>query len=108
MTALECIACGRELEDAVEPVPGVNQPHKGTAFASHGHYGSTAFDPMDGHSLEINICDPCLLVSAKKNRVLIHPPGCTWGEEWDGAAQGTVTTPADEESEPMPPPAVSD
>lgn len=32
----------------------------GTAFRIYGHYGSTVFDPMDGSSLEIVICDECL------------------------------------------------
>lgn len=56
--ALPCIACGRELQNVTGD--SENQPYNGTAFESHGHYGSTIFDPMDGHFLEINICDACL------------------------------------------------
>lgn len=56
--ALPCIACGRQLENV--EADAENQPYNGTAFVSHGHYGSTIFDPMDGHFLEINICDACL------------------------------------------------
>lgn len=65
--ALPCIACGRELRN-VSDDSDTNQPHCGTAFTSHGHYGSTAFDPMDGHYLEINVCDLCL--SQHQERVM--------------------------------------
>lgn len=33
---------------------------KGVSFISHGHYGSSVFDPMDGSSLEISLCDDCV------------------------------------------------
>src|SRR5688500_10712974 len=93
MNALECIACGHRLGDSCPGFVG-NQPLGGTAFFSYGHYGSTAFDPMDGQFLELNVCDPCLRDSATKGRVLIHPPRSPGtdtigaGEVWDGAAQG--------------------
>jgi len=57
--ALPCIACGRELRN-VSDDSDTNQPYCGTAFVSHGHYGSTIFDPMNGHYLELNVCDLCL------------------------------------------------
>lgn len=62
---LRCIACGAELKSALsEDVQGMygvdNQPYAGTAFESHGHYGSMFFDPMDGSKIEINVCDDCL------------------------------------------------
>jgi len=60
MNALDCIACGRKLSQ-VSTDAGENQPYCGTAFRTHGHYGSTAFDPMDGHYLVINVCDLCLV-----------------------------------------------
>lgn len=62
--ALPCIACGRSLCN-VEP-DLTNQPYCGTSFESHGHYGSTAYDPMDGHYLEINVCDLCLVLNADR------------------------------------------
>ena len=62
---LPCIACGRELKN-VDRDADENQPYAGTAFVSHGHYGSTAYDPMDGHYLEINICDLCLVTHADR------------------------------------------
>lgn len=74
---LPCARCGRELESAVpEEVdqPHGNQPHGGTAFSTHGHYGSTVFDPMDGSSLELNICDKCLIVLGRWGHVLHHTP----------------------------------
>lgn len=59
---LDCIVCGKVLESAMpDDVPyGGNQPSGGTAFQTHGHYGSTVFDPMNGFYLEITVCDACL------------------------------------------------
>lgn len=72
---LPCIVCGRTLENATRMPDGTglnyNQPSEGLAFRSHGAYGSTAFDPMDGHYLEINICDTCLLIAMGKQIVAI-------------------------------------
>lgn len=65
--ALPCIACGRELRN-IDDTAG-NQPYTGTAFESHGHYGSVIFDPMDGHYIEINVCDACLALH--RDRVII-------------------------------------
>lgn len=65
--ALPCIACGRELRN-IDDTAG-NQPYNGTAFQTHGHYGSTIFDPLDGHFLEINVCDACLALH--RERVII-------------------------------------
>lgn len=62
--ALPCIACGRKLVNVDEDA--TNQPYNGTAFVTHGHYGSTAFDPLDGHYLEINICDLCLVLLSER------------------------------------------
>jgi hypothetical protein len=63
--ALPCIACGRELKNVDVDVEG-NQPYAATAFTTRGHYGSTAYDPMDGHYLEINVCDLCLVLHADR------------------------------------------
>lgn len=59
--SLPCIVCGKQLENS-EPVGSTerNQPLDGTAFSTHGHYGSTFFDPQDGQMLEITVCDECL------------------------------------------------
>lgn len=66
--ALPCIACGKELKNVDKT--STNQPYKGLAFTSHGHYGGTLFDPMDGQFLEVNICDQCLAFHAGKGNVL--------------------------------------
>lgn len=56
--ALNCARCDRELINVDETA--TNQPDGGTAFETHGHYGSTAFDPMDGSIIEVSFCDECL------------------------------------------------
>ena len=66
-----CIVCGKELHNVMDESD--NQPSSGTAFQSHGHYGSTAWDPMDGQYIEINVCDPCLI--EHKARVLVGRDG---------------------------------
>lgn len=56
--ALPCIICDKPLRNIA--TNGENQPSGGTEFTTHGHYGSTVFDPMDGSILVLNICDDCL------------------------------------------------
>ena len=64
---LPCIRCDRALEPAA---PGAeNQPNGGTEFVSYGHYGS-AYDPMDGTAVVINLCDDCLRLRASDNAIL--------------------------------------
>lgn len=72
MHALSCIACGKPLVNVTED--SINQPYVGTSFSSHGHYGSTVWDPMDGELLEINVCDTCLLRAGEADRVLRYRP----------------------------------
>jgi hypothetical protein len=62
--AVPCIICGVPLLNVLEDCD--NQPEDGTAFQTHGHYGSTAFDPQDGQYLEINVCDKCLMERADR------------------------------------------
>jgi hypothetical protein len=76
--ALPCIVCGKELTNVF--AESNNQPEDGIAFTTHGHYGSTVFDPQDNSYLEINICDDCLLIAATQKRVyrgvkVIFPQG---------------------------------
>jgi hypothetical protein len=68
MDCLPCIVCGKALRNTFEDAE--NQPDGGTAFQTHGHYGSTVFDPMDGEYIEINVCDACLRSAASQQRVL--------------------------------------
>jgi hypothetical protein len=53
---MSCVICKKFVETMNEfhPVGGLH-------FRGHGHYGTTVFDPMDGTSLDICICDECLL-----------------------------------------------
>lgn len=60
---LKCFKCDRSLTNAF--MDGI-QPIEGTAFLTHGHYGSTYFDPMDGSKIEIVICDKCLIENEDK------------------------------------------
>jgi hypothetical protein len=65
---MKCIVCRKDLAN----VPGEeNQPAGGVEFTSRGHYGSTAFDPMDGTFLAVNICDDCLTKAAAE-KVVLH------------------------------------
>lgn len=73
-----CIVCGNEVKNVGGLPKGVdiNQPHGATTFETattgfitHGHYGSTVFDPMNPSVwLEINVCDDCL--TERQDRVL--------------------------------------
>jgi len=68
--ALPCIVCGVVLPN-VSPEWSDNQPSEGTAFITHGHYGSTVFDPMNGNLIEITVCDECLKKASEQQRVLL-------------------------------------
>lgn len=69
---LPCITCGKDLESVFLPEDDAeNQPYGGTCFTTHGHYGSTIFDPMDGHYLELNVCDACLRRLGEEGRILL-------------------------------------
>lgn len=85
VNALPCLVCGAELVNVMADAE--NQPDGATAFETYGHYGSTAFDPMDGTALEINVCDACLVQRA--DRVLwnrkyrpLTCEGVIVGREW--------------------------
>ena len=55
MRYLNCICCGRSLEDICE-----YQPDGGTAFHTYGHYGSAVTDHMDGTVTTVFVCDLCM------------------------------------------------
>ncbi len=59
---MRCIVCKADLEDVSMGFD--NQPYGGLEFTSYGHYGSTAFDPMDNTFLAVNICDDCIKQNA--------------------------------------------
>ena len=63
---IPCFVCFKPLYEVLrERGEGINQPEQATVFITNGHYGSTAFDPLDGSWLELNICDPCLRERSK-------------------------------------------
>jgi hypothetical protein len=66
---LNCARCDREVEAVDDDY--VNSPYKATAFTTHGHYGSTIFDPMNGCYLEINLCDECIALLGERDQVLM-------------------------------------
>ncbi len=56
-----CLKCGETLQNIDDRnSPTGNQPMGGLEFVAYGHYGSGAFDPMDGSRLIINLCDKCV------------------------------------------------
>lgn len=59
--SLQCIVCDTLVETFTEMHP-VDALH----FRGHGHYGTTVFDPMYGTSLDICVCDSCLLINKTK------------------------------------------
>lgn len=65
---LPCIVCGKELETVGSGSP--NHADNANEFHTHGQYGSTVFDPMDGSYLAVNICDKCLVKARDLGRVL--------------------------------------
>lgn len=71
---MNCIVCKKPLENIDPFENGENQPSGGTAFQTHGHYGSTVFDPMDGTYLEINVCDACLTQAGTDGNILMGFP----------------------------------
>lgn len=76
MEKIICLVCDKELENWNYTDDNERKsfhPLDGLHFRSYGHYGSTVFDPMDGSSLDIAICDECLL----KHRNKIYGNGKT-------------------------------
>lgn len=72
---LPCIRCDKPLESVFADDTGEkNQPYAGTAFYSHGHYGSTAWDPpgmFNREFLELNVCDECLVHAGRVGKVVL-------------------------------------
>jgi hypothetical protein len=63
-----CVVCGGTLarsDDSYEAQPG-----DGVMCTTHGNYGSTVYDPMDGSYLSFNVCDKCLVEAGEKGRVM--------------------------------------
>ena len=57
-----CFKCDKVLESVTGRFEDLH-PDNGLHFYTSGHYGSTHFDPMDGSTLNIFICDDCIKAS---------------------------------------------
>ena len=64
---IQCFKCDKELENWNYRNILVH-PMKGLHFLTYGHYGSSFFDPMDGSTLNIAICDEC--VETNKHKII--------------------------------------
>jgi len=64
MRTVACIIC-KEILDNSFAMSGDIQPIGGLHFFTYGHYGSTYFDPMDGSTLNLAICDDCVYQNIK-------------------------------------------
>jgi hypothetical protein len=70
---INCFCCDKELDNMhyesrnkesyvyVHPMGGLH-------FRTYGHYGSAVYDPMDGSSLDLAICDECVMLRKDKIR----------------------------------------
>lgn len=69
---IPCFCCDKELDNMEYEMHGNKKvfvhPMDGLHFTTHGHYGSTIFDPMDGTTLDIAICDDCVMLRKDKIR----------------------------------------
>lgn len=64
-----CIKCDKELDNlAYEYGEKGFQPMDGLDFFTYGHYGSTVFDPINGDSLHIVVCDECVKAYVKAGK----------------------------------------
>lgn len=65
-----CFKCNKPMERVFDGGWEL-QPNDGLHFDTTGAYGSTKFDPMDGSSLNIIICDDCIVEGAKQGLVML-------------------------------------
>ncbi len=64
-----CIICGKPLRRVMPMTPA--QPANGVMCSTHGNYGSTVFDDLDGERLHFNICDACLTTAGEQGRIVV-------------------------------------
>lgn len=69
-TSFPCLVCGKELERAFRDAEG--QPADGVMCETHGNYGSTVYDSMDGEALAFNVCDDCLVAAGEQGRIYTY------------------------------------
>lgn len=85
--SLPCIVCKtpmRRVRDGGYEL----QPSEGLHFSSEGAYGTTVFDPMDLSTLDVIICDECIVAAAREGRVLLSQPRIGLEASEDGVAVG--------------------
>lgn len=64
-----CIKCNKELNNLAHEYDSKGiQPSGGLDFHTYGHYGSKFFDPMNGDSLHIAVCDECVEAYVKSGK----------------------------------------
>lgn len=68
----QCIVCDKYLEPCYPEEERYSPVIGGLHFATSGAYGTTVFDPMDGSSIEVAVCDECL--KKKWPQVRHNPP----------------------------------
>lgn len=61
-----CFKCEKVLQSVTGKFEDFH-PLDGLHFMAYGHYGTTVFDPMDGSTMNIIICDDCLNKSKHKH-----------------------------------------
>lgn len=63
-----CACCFKDLECVEEDLP--YQPYDANIFNSHGHYGSTLYDPVNIREvLSLSICSACMLKAAEHGAI---------------------------------------
>jgi hypothetical protein len=80
MEVVPCIVCGNKLKPMDSGSP--NHADDANEFSTHGQYGSTVFDPVNGDRLAVNICDKCLAAGQELGRVLFGRHGSTGLDLW--------------------------
>jgi hypothetical protein len=84
--SLPCLVCEKQMRRVIDGGWEL-QPEKGLHFAAEGAYGSTVFDPMDESTLNVVVCDDCVVKAARKGLVLLGQPRIGLIDD-DGAAVG--------------------
>lgn len=80
---LPCVVCGERLAPMDSGSP--NHAHNANEFCTHGQYGSTVFDPLNGDRLAVNICDKCLVAAGDAGRVMFGRHGSRELTPWKRA-----------------------
>jgi hypothetical protein len=71
---IACFCCDKQMSNWIYDSPRPDgtesrvtvHPMGGLHFQTYGHYGSRAFDPMDGTALDIAICDECIIANVER------------------------------------------